>query len=256
MQLQMTAPLDIGMEQHDASLGGQEDFFDLGGAETGLRKRGGISALGDEEGGSDEEDDVSDGGSESVLDSDEERQRKVDGLEAEMDGLYDAYRDRMRERDAKFKVKESRQKNAEREEWQGIKEPIDVDSDSDEEVGGWDKMEVAKEQSGDTSSDDNDSDEENDTPVTRKRPRTETAPTKPSKRAKLITDLREPKTQSASQAAQVWFSQDVFAGMGDALDVGDDGTEMTLDEEPDANDSEAQWEDTVRHFSLLVLVKD
>jgi AdoMet-dependent rRNA methyltransferase SPB1 len=244
------------MEQHDASLGGQEDFFDLGGAETGLRKRGGISALGDEEGGSDEEDDVSDGGSESVLDSDEERQRKVDGLEAEMDGLYDAYRDRMRERDAKFKVKESRQKNAEREEWQGIKEPIDVDSDSDEEVGGWDKMEVAKEQSGDTSSDDNDSEEEDDTPATRKRPRTETAPTKPSKRAKLITDLREPKTQSASQAAQVWFSQDVFAGMGDALDVGDDGTEMTLDEEPDANDSEAQWEDTVRHFSLLVLVKD
>ncbi|KAL1740567.1 FtsJ-like methyltransferase-domain-containing protein, partial [Schizophyllum fasciatum] len=29
MQLQMTAPLDIGMEQADASLGGQDDFFDL-----------------------------------------------------------------------------------------------------------------------------------------------------------------------------------------------------------------------------------
>ncbi|KAJ7783899.1 Spb1 C-terminal domain-containing protein [Mycena maculata] len=252
MQLQMTAPLDIGMEQHDASLGGQEDFFDLGGAETGLRKRGGVSALVDADaiGGFDDSDEE-DGGdeSESVLDSDEERERKVDGLEAEMDGLYEAYRDRMRERDAKFKVKESRQKNAEREEWQGIKEPIDVDSDSEEEEGGWDKMEVAKERSGDTSSDDSDSEEEEEEeeePTTRKRQRLEPGPTKPSKRAKLVTDLKEPKSQSASsQAAKVWFSQDVFAGMDDSLAVGDDESDadMSVDDE-DADDSEAQWEDT------------
>ncbi|KAJ6604755.1 Spb1 C-terminal domain-containing protein [Mycena vulgaris] len=224
--------------EHDASLGGQDDFFDLGGAETGLRKRGGLAALVDEDaiGGSDAEDDAEDSGAEteSALDSDEERQRKVGGLEAEMDGLYDAYRDRMRERDAKYKVKESREKNAEREEWGGIK-PIDVDSDSDEEEGGWDKLEVAKERTGETSSDDSDSDdeeeEEDDTPATRKRSRVEPGPAKPSKRAKLITKLREPKTQAtSSQAARVWFSQDVFAGMDEALGS-------------DANNSEAEWED-------------
>ncbi|KAJ7181768.1 Spb1 C-terminal domain-containing protein [Mycena crocata] len=268
MQLQMTAPLDIGMEQHDASLGGQEDFFDLGGAEIGLQKRGGIAALAEEDaiGGSDEEDEDSDGdGNDSVLDSEEERQRKVDGLEEEMEGLYDAYRERMRERDAKFKVQESRQKNAEREEWQGIKETIDVDSDSEEEEGGWDKMDVAKEQSGNTSSDDSDSDDEeehNDAQQSRKRPRTETGPTKPSKRAKLVTKLREPKTQaSSSKAAQVWFSQDVFAGMDESLDVDDNENddEMSVDDEG-AEDSEANWEDTAEDpdddFEIVKAVED
>ncbi|KAJ6610100.1 FtsJ-like methyltransferase-domain-containing protein [Mycena sp. CBHHK59/15] len=249
MQLQMTAPLDIGMEQHDASLGmGQDDIFDLGGAEKGLRKRGGISTFVDEEealGGPDDEDDDANGDeSDTVLDSDEERERKVGGLEAEMDGMYDAYRDRLRERDAKFKVMESRQRNAEREEWQGIKEPIDVDSDSDEE-GGWDKMEVAKERSGDTSSDDSSDDDEEDVPSARKRPRAETGPTKPAKRAKLIANLKEPKTQSAaSKAAQVWFSQDVFAGLDDIAggEVDGDDDEM-LDNDEGGSNSEADWED-------------
>ncbi|KAJ6503427.1 Spb1 C-terminal domain-containing protein [Mycena vitilis] len=242
MQLSMTVPLDIGMEQFDASLGGQEDFFDLGGAETGLRKRGGISALGDVEDAEDSDEGEAPAADDEVLDSDEERERKVDGLEMEMDGLYEAYRDRMRERDAKFKVQESRQKNAEREEWRGIHEPIDLESDSDDEEGGWDKLQVAKQQSGDSSSDDSDSDEEEDAPATRKRPRTETGPTKPSKRAKLVTKLREPQ-QSASQASQVWFSQDVFAGIGDAIEEDEDDDEMSVDEEG-AKDSEGQWEDT------------
>ncbi|KAJ7786428.1 FtsJ-domain-containing protein [Mycena metata] len=228
MQLQMTAPLDIGLEQHDAA--------------------GGLAALGEDDGESDEEDVASDNESESVLDSDEERQRK-------MDGLYDSYRERMRERDAKFKVKESREKNAEREEWRGIKEPIDVDSDSEEEEGGWDKMEVAKERSGDTSSDDDSDseDEEDEKPTTRKRPRTETAPAKPSKRAKLVTDLREPK-QPASQAAKVWFSQDLFASMGDSLDVGDDASDAEM------SDSDANWEDTMTqtddNFEIVKAVED
>ncbi|KAF7339381.1 AdoMet-dependent rRNA methyltransferase SPB1 [Mycena sanguinolenta] len=233
MQLQMTAPLDIGLEQHDASLGGQDDFFDL--------------ALGDEDDAASDEDDAApDDETESVLDSDEERQRKVDGLEAEMSGMYDAYRERLRERDAKFKVKESREKNAEREEWGGIKEPIDVDSDSEEE-GGWDKMDVVKEQAGDSSSDDeSDSEDDDEAPATRKRPRKESGPTKSAKRVKLVTDLREPKTQSASQASKVWFSQDVFAGVGDGLDIGDDEieAEMSVDEDDGSDGSGAQWEDT------------
>ncbi|KAK7064140.1 AdoMet-dependent rRNA methyltransferase SPB1 [Favolaschia claudopus] len=241
MQLQMTAPLDIGLEQHDASLGGQDDFFDLGGAETGLRKRGGVAALGDEDDAASDEEDKGPDNDEtgSVLDSDEERQRKVDGLEAEMDGLYDAYRDRMRERDAKFKVKESRQKNAEREEWQGIQQPIDVDSDSDEEAGGWETMAAAKEQDEDSSSDDDsESGDDGSTPAPRKRPRSEPGPSKPAKRMKLVNDLREPKKQSASDAAKVWFSQDLFEGVDDGMELGDDETdsEMSVDEDADGSD--------------------
>ena len=48
MQLQMTAPLDIGLEQHDPSLGyGQDDVFDLEDTQKGLRKNGGVAHLGD-----------------------------------------------------------------------------------------------------------------------------------------------------------------------------------------------------------------
>ena len=40
MQLQMTAPIDIGLEQQDAALAsGQDDFFDLQGAEKGMKKK-------------------------------------------------------------------------------------------------------------------------------------------------------------------------------------------------------------------------
>jgi AdoMet-dependent rRNA methyltransferase SPB1 len=114
-------------------------------------------------------------------------------------------------------------------------------------------MEVAKERSGDTSSDDSDSeDEEGEAPATRKRPRPEPGPSKPSKRAKLVTNLQEPKTEaSSSKAAQVWFSQDVFAGMGDALNAEDDESdaEMSVDGSDDADNSEAAWEDAVRPTS-------
>ncbi|KAJ7070930.1 FtsJ-domain-containing protein [Mycena amicta] len=234
MQLQMTAPLDIGLEQHDASLGGQDDFFDLGGAEKGLRKRGGLSTLRDQDDAdsSDEENAASDEDDGSILDSEEERQRKVAGLEAEMDGLYEAYRDRLRERDAKFKVKESRQRNAEREEWQGIKaqDPIDVDSDSDEaEDGGWDEMEAAKGRNDDSSEDSDDDEGSQPRPTLKRHRRDSPTSGKPAKRTKLVADLRDPKT---SQAAKLWFSQDIFAGVD--ADVGDEIS-------AEASDSERDW---------------
>ncbi|KAF7310993.1 AdoMet-dependent rRNA methyltransferase SPB1 [Mycena chlorophos] len=251
MQQNMTAPLDIGLEQHDASLGGQDDFFDLGGAEKGLRKRGGLSKLGDRDNAesSDEGDASDEDEDESVLDSEEERMRKVAGLEAEMDGMYEAYRDRLRERDAKFKVKESRQKNAEREEWHGIggDEADDVDTDSDEEEGGWDKMEAAKGENDDSSSDDSDSDDEEPRPSLKRHRPDSTSTGRPSKRPKLVADLRAP--QPTSQAAKLWFSQDLFAGVDD--DIGDeeamsaeeasgdeDSAEMDVDQDDQDDDFE------------------
>ncbi|KAG5648075.1 hypothetical protein DXG03_007110 [Asterophora parasitica] len=224
MQLQMTAPLDIGLEQQDLSLGGQDDIFDLGGTEKGLRKKGGIERLIGDDGDlmevSDEDEDNEE--SEEELDLEEEREKKLSGLEAELDGLYDAYQSRMRERDAKFKVVEARRKNAEREEWGGIKKKADSDEeaseDDDEEEGGWDRMQAAKGGISDQDSDsDSDSDSDEETPQTMKgakRPliKDRARASQTSKRAKLVSKLEEPKA-SSSKAAQVWFSQDLFSGM-------------------------------------------
>jgi len=262
MQLQMTAPLDIGLDQHDASLGlGQDDIFDLGGAETGLRQQGGISRLIGEDRDilvdSDEEDEEIQGEeSDEVLDSEEEREKKMELLEAELDGLYDAYQDRLRERDMKFRVNESRKKNAEREEWHGIQETNsdDMEDESNEE-GGWDKMEQVKKNIGGSSSDESDDDERVERIAEgRKRRHTEVPDHsfKPSKRLRLVTKLEEPKTNiTITQAAQVWFSQDVFTGFG-VLGDNEDGEggdeEMNMDA-LEENDLHNNWEDTVSNIS-------
>lgn len=256
MQLQMTAPMDIGMEQHDASLGfGQDDVFDLTGAEKGMRANGGVTSLigimpesdeseaGDEDGDEDED--------EKMLDSDEERERMVAGLEAELDGMYDMYQQRMRERDAKFKVKEARKQNGQLEEWNGItqKDSDDEDSEIEDGEGGWEKMEEAKEMAGDdSSSDDSDEDDVDETSAPgRKRRRKEPAAPS-SKRVRLLTKLEEPKSAAqASRAAQVWFSQDVFAGMGNLDNIEDDqdkdkDQDISMDDQAEDEDD---WQDEV-----------
>ncbi|KZP31228.1 FtsJ-domain-containing protein [Athelia psychrophila] len=264
MQLQMTAPMDIGMEQHDASLGfGQEDIFDLTGAERGMSKRGGVQALtrDDEMPESEASEEESESEDEEMLDSDEERERKVAGLESELDGMYDVYQTRMRERDAKFKVKEARIKSGQLEEWHGVQAP-GSDDDSDDEGGGWDKMEEAKKRVGedDSSSDDSDGDEDESVPppIGQKRRKPEPA-APPPKRTKLLTRLNETKSVAqASQAAQVWFSQGVFAGMdgmdGIEEDEEDEVAEDVLmdDEEEDAwQDEEASNGDEDNDFEVV-----
>jgi AdoMet-dependent rRNA methyltransferase SPB1 len=260
MQLQMTAPLDIGLEQQDAALGlGQDDIFDLGGTENGLRKRGGILRLIDEDGDvaiESGDEGVSDGDESSgFLDSEEERGRKMKGLEDELDGLYDAYQERLRERDAKFKVMEARRNNAEREEWHGISKQSDKENDSEVE-GGWDNMERSKKFDEDLSSDGDSSDDDDEFDIDRpnitgqKRPHTEgreTSTSQKSKRARLITRLEEPQSAATtSKAAQVWFSQGVFADVDGIDDVGDEGEEVVVDDmDVDEDEQEAEWEDAV-----------
>ncbi|EKM83794.1 hypothetical protein AGABI1DRAFT_117268 [Agaricus bisporus var. burnettii JB137-S8] len=243
MQLQMTAPLDIGLEQHDASLSiGQEDVFDLGEAENQMNKRAQIKWLNDDglevvdsgdsdgQNGSDQEEDVG-------LSSDEEQNRKVDELEAELDNLYDTYKDRLRERDAKFKVKEERAKNKEREkEWNGIQVTDDEDMESDDS-GGWNRDEFdGNDTSSSESSDDEDEDKnegEEDPLAGRKRlrpPKDSALPT--AKRQRLVKTLESPSKPS-SAATHLWFSQGVFSGLNgvDDLNMNDDEREEESDED-------------------------
>ncbi|KAI0051715.1 hypothetical protein FA95DRAFT_1534057 [Auriscalpium vulgare] len=248
MQLQMVAPLEIGLEQTDAALAhGSEDVFDLGDAENALKKKGGVSrfAAGDEDGSDEDEELDGEESDHEVLDTDEEREKKTRELEGDLDGLYDAYRERLAERDSKFKAKEARAKNKEREEWRGIQEEQSDDNDSDE--GGWDELQQAKTRVDESSSDeDSDSDDEPAKPSLKRRREVESE-VKGQKKARLLTKLEEPKSKlQASRATDVWFSQDVFSGVAGLDDVDEeeeeeeeDGQDGEEDGESDAPSSEA-----------------
>lgn len=201
----MTAPLDIGLEQNDASLSmGQDDMFDLVNTQRELRKKGGISKLAlDDEMPSDDDDEAEEveGSDEEIIASEEEQERRVSVLEADLDTMYDAYREKMKERDAKYRVVEARKKKGQfDDEWSGLKGENGVESDDDSsEDGGWEEMAAAKE-IGDPSSDESDYDE----PIPgRKRKR-------PDPAFRRRTDVQPP-----SRAAQVWFSQDIFKEMAE-----------------------------------------
>ncbi|KIK40012.1 hypothetical protein CY34DRAFT_807620 [Suillus luteus UH-Slu-Lm8-n1] len=241
MQLQMTAPLDIGLEQIDASLGmGQEDMFDLMGTERQLRNKGGIGIIRvDDDTPEDEDEDevvARDDEEDEVLDSEEERDRKASRLEAEMDGLYDAYQEKLKERDSKFQAREARHRSGMLEEWSGIQDGNNSESD---EEGGWDQMEAAK-GNNDDSSDESDDEEQTSG---RKRSRPQATETGPNKKVRLVTKLEEPT--AGGRASQVWFSQDLFGGVEGLDDIegeeeGDDDVDMASTQH---DGDEEEWQD-------------
>ncbi|TFK30541.1 RNA methyltransferase [Coprinopsis marcescibilis] len=247
MQLKMTAPLDIGLEQTDASLNlGQEDIFDMEHTNKLIRGKqqsvfwtdndGDVVIDDEEEGGSGSEDDEEEEG----LDTDEERERKVAQLEGDIDNLYDAYQERLRDRDLKYKTKESRKKNAQREEWDGVAaKDSDDDSDSEESEGGWEIMENQKanddDSSSDSSSDESDDEENPESNRNKRRRATDPKTTPKTKKQKVSSNPVRPSVPAASHASSVWFKQDLFKGVGD-LDVSDDGMESESEQsEGDAN---------------------
>jgi AdoMet-dependent rRNA methyltransferase SPB1 len=248
MQLKMTAPLDIGLEQTDPSLGnGMDDMFDLG-VETSLRKRHRISTSMVDRDEIDSDD--SDGGGEMDIEDDDvvsdDGAKRVAGLEDELDGLYESYQERMRERDAKYRVKESKQKDPEREEWRRVQDSGSEDERSVSE-GGWDEVDEAKRRFGEDSSsseesgDDPDDDNLDDGSTVGRKHRRSTSP-KVSKRVRIAAPKENAR---AAAASRVWFSQDLFSGIGD-LDVED-----AEDEGEDNNEHDPEWQSEVsKRFHL------
>ncbi|KAF8974023.1 Spb1 C-terminal domain-containing protein [Flammula alnicola] len=246
MQLQMTAPLDIGLEQQDATLGiGQDDIFDLGRTEEDMhRNKSNAKFMMDDDGDAvvdssseDGENDQADDGDDGQLDSEDEREKKVSGLEAELDGLYDAYQERLRERDAKFRVKEARRKNAKREEWHGIgAQERDGEESDEEEEGSWDKIQQAKLNDRDNSSgDSSDESEVDELPSAKRRKRTQSdqePEPKDKKRPRLISKLEPSTSKSAtSTTAKVWFSQNLFSKVDGLDEISDsEDSDMLVDE--------------------------
>lgn len=281
LHLNMTAPEDMTMED-DLALAG-EDVFDLGQGEKEIKRRGGKAktldaALLDADGMDESEaEDEEESEEEEYLDSEDEREARTSRLEGALDGLYETYQDRMKERDAKWKVKQARLRDRNQDSWHGVRQGSDdedekivkvqgynADNDDDaseaESEGGWDHVAKEKAKIGeevDSSDEDSDSvmsdDGDEDKPRVKKvrlalpgRATTKAAAPK-SKTGSLVANLgADVQKAELSMAAQVWFDQSVFKGVGDLADLDVEEEPEEEEEEDEDVEMEAEVSDEVR----------
>ncbi|KAI9460934.1 Spb1 C-terminal domain-containing protein [Lactarius psammicola] len=239
MQLQMTAPLDIGLEQTDAGLRhGQEDVFDLENAEQASRRTGYPRTVDTDEEGEEPNEGLQDNSPNDVVDTDEEQDDRVQLLEDDLDGLYETYRERLAERDTKFRVREARRNDKRREDWPGIgKGEAQDETEEEDEGGGWDEMEQLKAR-GDDSDSSIDTEDEMSSSQLAKRKRPDQQGTL-RKKARMLSSLGEPKIAShAGKNTAVWFSQDIFKGLDRPSedDAGSDSAKQSQDDEDEMSD--------------------
>jgi AdoMet-dependent rRNA methyltransferase SPB1 len=124
MQMHMTTPMDIGMEQ--LGPGGDDATFSLKRVERdGARDVIASGKVAEIE--SDSEDDQTDS---DIDESDDEG----DQLERELDSLYEQYQERREDRDSKVRAKKAR-KDYEADEWDGFSDSGKEDDEESEEEG-------------------------------------------------------------------------------------------------------------------------
>lgn len=128
MQLNMMAPMDIGMEQQGPQ--GRDALFglktvDKSNAAAKIAK-GKMALLSEAEAKKDR-----DSGLGSSGDTDDDSDEEEDRLERELDGLYDQYQERKSAADAKFRAKKARQEHRE-DEWEGVSGDEQPSSDDEE----------------------------------------------------------------------------------------------------------------------------
>ncbi|KAK4171563.1 putative adoMet-dependent rRNA methyltransferase [Triangularia setosa] len=129
MQMHMTAPMDIGMEQEGPR--GEGEIFKLKAidANSALRKiaKGKMVVVKDDE----QKRRDFDSGIGSSGETDDESDEDGDRLERELDGLYDQYQERKSAADAKYRAKKARKEHAD-DEWEGVSADEKENSDDDE----------------------------------------------------------------------------------------------------------------------------
>ncbi|KAK5657313.1 hypothetical protein OQA88_3377 [Cercophora sp. LCS_1] len=132
MQMNMTAPMDIGMEVDGPR--GEGAMFKLKTIDSNLALK--KIAKGKMVVVKNEPPTYLDSGLGSSGETDDESDEDGDRLERELDSLYDQYRERKMEADAKYRAKKARQEH-EDEEWEGVSgdEKGSDDSDSEELEG-------------------------------------------------------------------------------------------------------------------------
>ncbi|KAH7166253.1 Spb1 C-terminal domain-containing protein [Dactylonectria macrodidyma] len=188
MQLNMTAPMDIGMEE--AGPLGEGAMFSLKKVDKtdAMRRmnKGRMATISQSVQKKDK-----DSGLGSSGETDDESDPEEDRLDRELDSMYDSYRERKAESDAKYRAKKARAEHGD-DEWEGLSadeaDKNDDSSELDEEEG---------------SSDDDDDDE-------------------PSRKG-LVTDLDSSKGAGGlSKRATNFFSQDIFQGIAGLVPEAED----------------------------------
>lgn len=205
MQLNMTAPMDIGMEE--AGPMGEGAMFSLKTLDqsTAAKRiaKGKMAIIKEDEKRKDH-----DSGLGSSADTDEESDEEEDRLERELDGMYEQYKERKGERDAKYRAKRLREE-AEDGEWEGVS--ADEKGVSDDEL--------LEEDS------DEDEDDEEEESVAKK---------------SLIRDLDgAPAADGLSKRATRFFNQDIFKDVAELLDDEEELEEGSEDKGESAPESDA-----------------
>lgn len=185
MQLNMVAPMDIGMEE--AGPIGEGAMFSLKKIDkTDAMKRlsrGKMATVTQTNQKKDQ-----DSGLGSSADTDEEDDSDEDRLERELDSMYNDYREKKAEADAKYRAKKAREEHKD-DEWEGLSASEKGDDGESSEL----------------EEDDDSSDEDDESPTAKG----------------LLTDLDSSTTGdgSLSKRAAAFFSQDIFQGIADATSL-------------------------------------
>jgi AdoMet-dependent rRNA methyltransferase SPB1 len=190
MQLNMTAPMDIGMEERGPM--GEDAMFQLKAVDKagalGRISKGKMVKLSEQDARKDR-----DSGLGTSADSDEDSDEEEDRLERELDGMYDAYKERKAATDAKYRAKRSKKEHGD-DEWEGVsadeKEASDEESELEEDS-------------------DEGSEAEDDGTNSKKT---------------LLSDLEKDAADSSglSKRARAFFNQDLFKDMEGLLDEPED----------------------------------
>lgn len=269
MQLQMTTPMDIGMDIQDEALQGEE-FFNLRYGGANRRVADGEEA----EEGSEDEDAATRAGAQQDDDSDDydgsdaEEERRLDRLENEVEGMYEEYQQRLSERDAKHRAREARKANEHKDEWYGFKDGADDEggndagSDAGSSDGGFEALERRKhqEETYDTDDEEDDADdremraamEEEKARRQPKRKRDEgvngfaddDVSNDSADEEKLLQTLesKDARKQQQSREAAIWFDNPLFKGINglDGAEGDDDDDEDEDEDEDDGEEDESE----------------
>ncbi|KAK3905288.1 Spb1 C-terminal domain-containing protein [Staphylotrichum tortipilum] len=213
MQMNMTAPMDIGMEQEGPM--GDGSMFRLKALDqTDTMRRiakGKMTKVVETDTRRDRDSGIGSSGDTDESDDDGDR------LEQELDNMYDDYRERKAASDAKYRAKKARKEHGD-DEWEGVSASEEEDSDDEDALQ-------------EDSSDDSDSEGDEDAGKS------------------LLRDLdNTPNDESGlSKRARGFFNQDVFQsipGLLDELDLEEEEDEDEEDEDEDEEEEDDAMEES------------
>ncbi|KAF4471919.1 et-dependent rRNA methyltransferase SPB1 [Fusarium albosuccineum] len=201
MQLNMTAPMDIGMEESGPV--GEGAIFSLKKVDKtdALRRlnRGKMTKVPEAPQKKDR-----DSGLGSSGETDEDSDPEEDRLERELDGMYEQYRERKSEADAKYRAKKARKEHGD-DEWEGLSAEEGQEQDDSSELD---------------EEDDSSDDEEEEGPSSKG----------------LIRDLDYSKGAGGlSKRATAFFNQDIFQGITGIIPEPAEATAEDSDDDEEMN---------------------